>query len=71
MQAILKIISAFVDLVELVIGSVQRKRQEQDRADIRRDPVSEFDREFNGLRDDAGEADVHGDKADPALTQKE
>lgn len=71
MQAILKILSAFVDLIELVIGSVQRKQAEQARADIRRDPVGEFDREFNGLRDDAGEADLHGDKAGNALTQKE
>lgn len=63
MQALLKILAIFAELVSSVIKQRETAKRDEQIQDIRNDPAGEFLNEFGGVRATDSEADVPGDQA--------
>lgn len=69
MTNLLKIVTVLLELIQHIVGSVQRRKREQQDDQIRKDPAAEFHREFGGVPDN--EAGLPGDKAGSQIDRNE
>lgn len=69
MTNLLKILTVLLDLIQHFVGSVQRRKREQQDEQIRKDPAAEFHREFGGVPDN--EAGLPGDKTGAEIDRDE
>lgn len=69
MTSLLKILTVLLELIQQVVGTVRRRKREQQDEQIRKDPAAEFHREFGGVPDN--EAGLPGDKAGTEIDRNE